>query len=395
MMTPVTNIQRRHILLGSVGAVGAAVTGLPSFAQGTAKPLPNYVSWKNPTNLIQHTEQTLETTRAAQGAALITPSNDLFVRNNITPPSNDIIVDPDAWKVSFEGFANPRTMTVGQLKTVGVETVVCVLQCSGNGRGFFGHKASGAPWETGAAGNVVWTGVPVRDLVSAMGGTVDGMSWLTGTGGEVIPEGIPKESIMVERSMPVEVMERAILAWEMNGEPISLAHGGPLRLIVPGYYGVNNVKYIKRLAFTAEESNAKIQQSGYRVRPVGEKGDASQPSMYEMNVKSWITSPLQDAATGLVQIHGLAMGGVSDLKKIEVSIDGGKTWQDATFLGPDLGTYAWRPFVLITDLKPGSHVLASRATNVAGETQPVDVVPNHRAYAHNGWEAHSVVVTVA
>jgi DMSO/TMAO reductase YedYZ molybdopterin-dependent catalytic subunit len=228
-----------------------------------------------------------------------------------------------------------------------------------------------------------------------MGGIADGMQWLTGTGGEVIPEGIPKESIMVERSLPKNVMERAILAWEMNGEPIPLAHGGPLRLVVPGFYGVNNVKYVKRLAFTAEESKAKIQQSGYRVRPVGEKGNASQPSMYEMNVKSWITAPLQDAATGLVQIHGLAMGGVSNLEKIEVSIDGGKTWQNATFLGPDLGIYAWRPFVLITNLKSGKHVLASRATNVAGQTQPIDVVPNHRAYGHNGWEAHSVVVTVA
>ncbi|HBM39285.1 MAG TPA: sulfite oxidase, partial [Sulfitobacter sp.] len=108
-------------------------------------------------------------------------------------------------------------------------------------------------------------------------------------------QGLPPESIQVERSVPKAAMDRAILAWEMNGEPVPLAHGGPLRLIIPGYYGVNNIKYLKRLALTVEESPNKIQQTGYRVRPVGEKGDPSQPSMYEMSVKSWITGPLVDA----------------------------------------------------------------------------------------------------
>ncbi|WP_150120853.1 molybdopterin-dependent oxidoreductase, partial [Sulfitobacter sp. HI0040] len=79
-----------------------------------------------------------------------------------------------------------------------------------------------------------------------------------------------------------------------NGEPLPLAHGGPLRLVIPGYYGVNNVKYLKRLALTEGESPNKIQQTSYRVRPVGVKGDPSQPSMYEMSVKSWITGPLMD-----------------------------------------------------------------------------------------------------
>ena len=85
-----------------------------------------------------------------------------------------------------------------------------------------------------------------------------------------------------------------------------------------------------------------------------------------MAVKSWITGPLMDAATGKVQVHGVAMGGVSGLDKIEVSTDGGQNWAEAQFLGPDLGPYAWRPFVLITELSEGTHMLASRATNEAG-----------------------------
>lgn len=388
-------VKRRHFLIGSAGAVGAAAVVSPAFAQEAATPLPDYVAWKDADDLIVHSEQTLETKRAAQGAELITPTDDLYIRNNLPAPSEDIVADRDAWSVDVEGVAEPGAMTVGEMKTLAVETVVCVLQCSGNGRAFFEHETSGTQWSVGAAGNVVWTGVPVRAVVEAMGGLAEGMTWLTGTGGEEIPEGVPVETVQVERSVPKEAMERAILAWEMNGEPMPLAHGGPLRLVIPGYYGVNNVKYLKRLAFTAEESPNKIQQTSYRVRPVGEKGDPSQPSMFEMAVKSWITGPLMDAETGRVQIHGVAMGGVSDLERVEVSVDGGESWSEAQFLGPDLGPYAWRPFVLIADLAEGSHVLASRATNAAGDTQPEDFPGNERGYGNNGWRVHAVDVTVA
>ena len=145
------------------------------------------------------------------------------------------------WEVEIDGVANPGKMTVGALKTLGVETVVCVLQCSGNGRAFFDHETSGSQWSVGAAGNVVWTGVPVRAVIDAMGGADADAVYLTGTGGEDIPQGLPPESIQVERSVPKAAMDRAILAWEMNGEPVPLAHGGPLRLIIPGYYGVNSI----------------------------------------------------------------------------------------------------------------------------------------------------------
>ena len=394
-MTMIHNAGRRHFLIGSAGMVGTAAIGAPAFAQAGDGALPDYVAWKDAEDVIVHSKETIETKRAAQGAELITPSGELYVRNNLPAPSGDIVADRDSWTVEIEGVANPGSLTVGEMKTLGVETVVCVLQCSGNGRAFFDHEASGTQWSVGAAGNVVWTGVPVRAIVEAMGGVAEGMNWLTGTGGEEIPEGLPPETVQVERSVPLDVMERAILAWEMNGEPVPLAHGGPLRLIVPGYYGVNNVKYLKRLAFTTDESPAKIQQTGYRVRPVGVKGDPSQPSMYEMSVKSWITGPLMDAATGKVQIHGLAMGGVSDLEKIEVSTDGGESWSEAQFLGPDMGRYAWRPFVLITDLAAGTHTLASRATAKDGLSQPEDFPPNERGYGHNGWRGHAVDVTVS
>jgi DMSO/TMAO reductase YedYZ molybdopterin-dependent catalytic subunit len=95
------------------------------------------------------------------------------------------------------------------------------------------------------------------------------MRYLTGTGGEKIPDGVDPLSVMVERSVAIGAMSDALLAWEMNGVPITLAHGGPLRLIVPGYNGVNNVKYVKRVAFTEAESQAKIMSTGYRMTALG------------------------------------------------------------------------------------------------------------------------------
>lgn len=386
-------LSRRRFLVSTAGAGAAAGLAGAAGAQEDGA-LPDYVAWKNPEAFIVHTEQTLETRREAQGARPITPSGDLYIRNNLPAPSEEIVADRDAWEVAFEGVAEPRTMTLGELRRMGAQSVACVLQCSGNGRAFFDHEASGSQWSVGAAGNVVWTGVPLRAVVEAMGGPVEAAAYVTGTGGETIPEGLDPLTVIVERSVPIEAMEQAILAYEMNGEPMPLAHGGPLRLVVPGYYGVNNVKYVNRVALTEAESPAKIQQTGYRVRPVGEPGDPSQPSMWEMTVKSWITEPLADAASGRVLIQGVAFGGARALASVEVSTDGGETFEEAELTGPDMGPHAWRPFALSAELEPGTYLVASRATDAAGVAQPAEFPPNERGYAHNGYLAHAVELTV-
>jgi len=359
-----------------------------------AKPLPQYAAWKNPDAMIVHSSETLETKREFFGTSGITPEDMLYVRNNVPAPDESIVANRDAWEIEIEGVRNPGKKTLADLKKLGLESVAMVLQCSGNGRGFHKHKASGTPWTVGAAGNVIWSGVPVREVVKAMGGLADGRNFITGTGGEQLPANIDPKTIMVERSVPIAALEDALLAWEINGKPISLAHGGPLRLVLPGYYGVNNVKYIKKLAFTEKESDATIQRTGYRVRPPGQKGAPDQPSMWEMSVKSWITHPLKETDQGPVLIYGVAFGGNKSVKSVAVTTDGGQTWQEARFVGPDLGKYAWRTFVLAADLKPGTHIIASRATDVAGNTQPEEFEENERGYGHNGWRAHAVAVTV-
>lgn len=404
MKHTITSLPRRQLLAGGAGALTAA--GLATFSRGAlaqstpaaVKPLPAYVNWKDPASMIVHSSSTLETRRSAFGTSVITPAEQLYVRNNLPAPEASIVGNRDAWEVSLEGVKNPRKLSVRELKAMGLETVAMVLQCSGNGRGFFPSKPSGTAWTVGAAGCVVWSGVPVRAVVDALGGLQGALPFMTGTGGEALPAGIDPKSIIVERSVPVAAMADALLAWEMNGVPISLAHGGPLRLIVPGYQGVNSIKYIRRLAFTAVESDARIMSHGYRLSPPGGKGDPSQPSVQEMSVKSWINSPNPDStglAAGMTQIHGVAFGGLNPVQRVDVSVDGGKSWQPARLVGPDLGKYAWRQFVLAVRLPAGTHLLASRATDSAGNVQPQVRAENQGGYNNTSWADHAVQVTVA
>ena len=409
-MTDSIKITRRNLLGATAGLIAAAglkptaasaqqsAAPAAATAASKAKPLPSYVSWKHADSMIVHTPTTIETKRAAIGSSVITPTDRLFIRNNLPAPSEADIGDVNAWKIDFEGVGKPQTLTVNDLKQMGFETMATVLQCSGNGRALFPGKPSGTRWQTGAAGCVMWAGVAVRDVIQALGGVSSGMVYMTGTGGEKLPAGIDPNAVIVERSVPIAAMQDAMLAWELNGEPMPLAHGGPLRLIVPGYSGVNNIKYIKRLAFTKEQTQAAIQKTGYRMSPVGQKGDPSQPAVWTMDAKSWVTSPSPDSGpvkAGLVQITGVAMGGLEDVAKVDVSLDGGKTWQAARLVGPDLGKYAWRQFVLGTTLKPGQYDVSCRVTTKSGVEQVATSTENAAGYLNSGWIAHTVKITVA
>ena len=187
------SLRRRQLLAGGAGAiagtglVGLAGEAVAQAAPAAAKSLPAFASWKDANAVIIHNPNELETKRSAFGTSGITATDHLYVRNNVTPPDPSILNDRGGWQVAIEGVRNPRTLTVNELKTIGVETTATVLQCSGNGRAFFPHKPSGAKWTVGASGCVVWSGVPVRYVVETLGGPAAGVHYLTGTGGETFP----------------------------------------------------------------------------------------------------------------------------------------------------------------------------------------------------------------
>ncbi len=393
------NTSKRNFLTGSVALAGvaAATSVLPiSIAKANhedadPKGLPDFIKWKNRDALIVHSKKGIETHRSAIGESLITPNRNIYIRNNMPTMSDTQIGDRNNWKVSIKGVKNPKTFSLAQLKKLGHTTMATILQCSGNGRGFFAHEVRGSQWKTGAAACVVWTGVPMKVVVDACGGVDSDAVFMTSAGVDHEPTGLDPKKAKVERSVPKKVYKDAMLAWEMNGVPLPNAHGGPLRMVTPGYFGINNVKHLGQVAFTKTESTVKYMKSSYRISPIGKKG-SQYPSCWEMSVKSWITRPTDETGTvkaGNVQIVGVAMGGTKKVRSVKVSIDGGQSWKKAKFVGPDLGKYAWRQFVFEANLAPGSYNLASKAS-AGGKTQPELRYENRRGYAHNGWKDHSV-----
>ena len=394
---------KRNFLTGSVtlAGVAAATSVLPiSIAKANhedsdPKGLPDFIKWKNRDAFIVHSKKGIETHRSAIGESLITPNRNIYIRNNMPTMSDTQIGDRNNWKVSIKGVKNPKTFSLAQLKKLGHTTMATILQCSGNGRGFFAHEVRGSQWKTGAAACVVWTGVPMKVVVDACGGVDSDAVFMTSAGIDHEPTGLDPKKAKVERSVPKKVYKDAMLAWEMNGVPLPNAHGGPLRMVTPGYFGINNVKHLGQVAFTKTESTVKYMKSSYRISPIGKKG-SQYPSCWEMSVKSWITRPTDETGTakaGNVQIVGVAMGGTKKVGSVKVSIDGGQSWKKAKFVGPDLGKYAWRQFVFEANLAPGSYNLASKAS-AGGKTQPELRYENRRGYAHNGWKDHSVNIKV-
>ncbi|MEC8007655.1 MAG: molybdopterin-dependent oxidoreductase [Pseudomonadota bacterium] len=360
---------------------------------------------KAPRDFIEHNDLplALETLRSVYGQGPITAISQFFVRNNVPMPESRIVADRDLWTVAIEGAGqtagHTSSLSLAELKALPTTTIASVLQCSGNGRAFFDHSPSGSPWGVGAAGCALWTGVKLSTVFEHLGGANTEARFITATGGELLPDGIEPSSVAVERSVPIDKgLDDCLLVWEMNGEPLPLVHGGPVRLLVPGYFGVNNVKWVKRLAASVNESGNKIQQSGYRMRAVGESGNASHPSMYRMPVKSWLNGPGADRKTlppGKHQLFGVAFSGERGIDHVDVSLDGGASWQRASLYGPDLGPNAWRTFSLEANLAEGDHLLVSKATDTAGESQPEHFPANHRGYGHNGWRDHGLAVEVS
>lgn len=414
-------VTRKQLLAGGLGAgtgilLGAALGyGLSDKDETTAAPAttatpdvgapeasPSYPGGKGPDDFVEHKDNPLilETKRSRFASSYITPTPLVFVRQNLALTPGDPEAPADDWTVEVEGVAEPRSLTLRELKRLGIVTIASVLQCSGNGRGYFTHDPSGSPWQVGAVANVFWTGVPVKAVVDALGGPATGVRFVTGTGGDELPKDVPEREAVVERSIPLDKgLKDALLVWELNGQPLPRVHGGPLRLLVPGYWGINNVKFLKKLALTREESDAAIMVSSYRITPLGGTAGPDLPTMWPMNVKSFVTSPAggddEEVRSGQVRVLGVAWAGEQEIDRVEVTTDGGKTWREATLFGPSLGPAAWRQFTHVFDAKPGELVIASRATDTQGNVQPEEEQPNDHGYGHNGWRDPAVTVQVA
>lgn len=343
-----------------------------------------------------------------------TPKEILYIRNHFpvsgagswyatTEPIRD-----DNWTVRIGGLVGrPGEITVGELKKMKMVEVPAVLQCSGNGRSFYAKKAKapGSQWKHGGMGNVVWKGVPLKDVFEALAVEADPRARYLTANGKDKPT-TPKGSDFVHTMPFHDVLDKAILAVEANGEPIPAAHGGPVRLFIPGYYGTMQVKWLTDLYLTDRESPSNFQQHAYRVPlyPV-EPGQMSPQDFTEFNsrpnwgmkIKTVIFSPLsgETVQAGLVKITGVSWNdGLVPVKEVHISTDQGKSWFPAKIAKKE-SPYAWYVWEAYVPLSKGTREIWARAVDAWGRSQPLDGTDrwNPKGYEWNGTDKITVQVS--
>lgn len=310
----------------------------------------------------------------------ITPIDRLFLRNNHTPPN----VSAESWSLTIEGLVrHPLTISYDELRRLPTSSYVAVLECCGNGRKHFaerGQPAEGIQWCEGAVGNAEWIGVPVALLLERVGvkrSALQAECWSLGE--EPFARGIEVSKLQ----------DDAMLAYAVNGQPIPPIHGGPVRLVVPGWGGISWVKWISRMNLISHASDSVYNRELYVLydaegKPYGK--------VRELAVKSLITSPgAGTLRAGRQTIGGFAWSAGHGIVKVEVSTDGGDTWRSAELLH-DLGPRSWRGFSMSWEATPGEYVLAARATDGLGATQPLEAPFNQRGYLMNAVQRVAVRV---
>ena len=270
---------------------------------------------------------------------------------------------------------------MGELRKFPTVELVGVLECAGNGRGFYQPGVTGLQWTHGAAGNARWRGVRLAEVLKKAALKPSAKHMLF-NGADTPPGTMPDFT----RTVPMQkaLDPDTLLAFEMNGETLPVSHGYPLRLIVPGWAGDSWVKWITSIEAIDKEHDGFFMKTAYRypIRPVapGATVDASEMRPVEaLRPKSVIIGP-RNGARG---IHGVAWAGESPVVRVDVSTDGGQRWRPAK-LGRDRARYAWRLWELIwTRDNPGSDVVMARATDAAGATQPLIQQWNPSGYLWN------------
>jgi DMSO/TMAO reductase YedYZ molybdopterin-dependent catalytic subunit len=316
----------------------------------------------------------------------VTPNERFYVRNHFPVPQ----LDATTWRLKIEGsVAAPVELSLSELQQLPQHTITTTMECAGNGRSFLQPKVKGVAWDLGAVGNGKWTGVLLRDVLEHAGAKADAIEVvLEGADrGEIKEAPKPPGVIHYARSLPIaKAREDVLLAWALNGEPLTPNHGFPLRAVVPGWFGMAAVKWLRRIIVTHKPFNGYYQSIDYTYWEQRD-GLPTLVPLGEMRVKAQIARPTlgETISSGSsYRVHGAAWAGEADLASVELSTDGGRTWQPATLLG-DAVKNAWRfwEFAWQTPQQPGECTLIARATDGAGGTQPPQRVAEYGTYMIN------------
>lgn len=327
----------------------------------------------------------------------LTPNERFFVRSHFGPPPAEA-VQSEAWRLTVKGLVKEGlSLTLKELQQFEPVTLTSVLQCSGNGRAHHRPKVPGVQWERGAVGNAQWTGVRLRDVLQQAGVKPQGV--------HVQFQGADRPALatvpLFTRSIPLAkaLHPDTLLAYEMNGRPLPLLHGAPLRVITPGWMAESCMKWLTEITIRSDETPGYYMQQAYRIPETavrlssGLPGSAMVP-VEQMPVKSLIAAPAEGDTVriGPVTVQGVAWAGEAPVVKVEVSCDDGKTWEQARLLGEGQ-PYAWRQWQFVWNARtPGPSAILCRATDAQGQEQPAASPWNPGGFVWNGWDRLSVTV---
>ncbi len=294
--------------------------------------------------------------------------------------------DASTWSLSIDGLvSNPTTLTLADLRDRPTVRMPVTMECAGNGRARLTPRPISQPWLTEAIGTAEWTGTPLRPILEEAG-IDDGVTELVFTGADRGIQAEIEQDYQRSLSIADAMRDEVLLAYEMNGTPLPPQHGFPLRLVVPGWYGMTSVKWLTGITAVAEPFDG-YQQLAYRFRQ--QPGDEGEP-VTRMRPRSLMIPPgIPDFMTrrrfvdaGTVELRGRAWSGIGPIKRVAVSTDGGASWADAT-LGEPTSPYAWTPWRFAWDAEPGIYELSPRATDAEGNTQPLEQPWNLHGFANN------------
>ena len=331
-----------------------------------------------------------ETSIPALIGGLVMPNARFYLRNHFHMPT----LDPETYRLSVGGLVERElSFSLHELREMRSQSRIVTLECAGNGRALFDPPAEGEKWDLGAVSTAEWTGVPLREVLARAG--------LLKTAREVLFRGADRgavegraDPIHFERSLPIDDpnLDEALLAYAMNGEALSVPHGFPLRLVVPGWYAVTSIKWLTEIALIQEPFRGFFQADRYHYEWNREGRVVSEPVELQ-RVRALITEPNLDQPVprGDLTIRGVAWSGAAGIAQLEVRVGEGD-WQAARIASaPMRGSWCW--WELMTHLdQPGVVTIRARATDLAGTTQPERAEWNRLGYGNNSIQRVSIRV---
>jgi DMSO/TMAO reductase YedYZ molybdopterin-dependent catalytic subunit len=318
----------------------------------------------------------------------ITPNESFYIRSHFASPD----IERSSWRLDIGGLVErPLRMSLDELEDLPAQVKTVTLECAGNGRTFLEPETPGEQWGLGAVSTAEWTGVPLADLLERAGlkAGAHNVVFKGADGATHEQAGAPGR---FDRSLTLDEVRESevLLAYLMNGEPLPVHHGHPLRAIVPGWYGVASVKWLAEVEVVDRPFHGHFQSERY-VFESERDGKVHREPVRQQRVRALITHPgaNDEVECGAVSVRGFAWSGVAPVARVEVSVNQGE-WEVAALSGPR-SNHCWQPWEMTTLIDaPGLVALRARAADDAGRVQPEQPPWNRLGYGNNA--IHEVAV---